>query len=263
MQAYLSVKVGLSSAIIGSMTTKRKIDLARGQRIKYVRRELLDLRAQEDFAEALSNFTGRPITRGAVGNWEQGKEIGLENLKAISEMAGISLDWLAYNSGETPTKGEGETKLPANVVRVMGYVGAGAVIEPEFEQTPPEGLDQIQLAIPIPDDMIAFQVRGISMLPRYDEGDVIIVWRDQKRATDSFLGEEAAVRTRDGRRYLKTIRRGQRAYTLESWNDHPIEDVEIEWVGEIYVTLRASQLRRMVNQINRQGGIQGQLKLRA
>ena len=130
-------------------------------------------------------------------------------------------------------------------VPLMGYGGAGAQIEPDFEQTPPEGLEQIKLAIPVPDEMIAFQVRGTSMLPRYDEGDVIIVWRSQKRATDSFLGEEAAVRTGDGRRFLKTIRRGSRGYTLESWNDHPIEDQELDWVGEIYVTIRANQLRRM------------------
>lgn len=171
----------------------------------------------------------------------------------------VSLDWLLTGRGKGPGEIQENSSVP-----VMGYVGAGAEVEPDFEQVPPEGLDQITLAIPLPGDMVAFQVQGISMLPRYDEGDVIIVWREQKRATDSFLGEEAAVRTGDGRRFLKTIRRGsQGGYTLESWNAHPIENQQIEWVGEIYVTIRANQLRRMVNTIERQGGIQGQLKLRA
>lgn len=254
------MKVALSSAILGSMTTKRKIDLARGQRIKYVRRELLDLRAQEDFAEALSNFTGRSITRGAVGNWEQGKEIGLESLKAISEMAGISLDWLAYNSGETPTKDGGETELPANVVRVMGYVGAGAEVEPEFEQVPPDGLDQIHVPFPLPDDMIAFQVRGDSMLPVFKDGTVIVVYREQKKPLSAFYGEEAAVRTSDGRRFVKTIMRGADGLvTLLSHNAGPIADVRLEWIGEIFAILPASALKA----VGRQGGIQGQLKLRA
>lgn len=83
---------------------KRKVDLDRGQRIKYVRRDLLDFRAQEDFAAALSSSTGRTFTRGAVGNWEQGKEIGLESLRAIAELADVSLDWLAYDNGPKPSK---------------------------------------------------------------------------------------------------------------------------------------------------------------
>jgi repressor LexA len=132
-------------------------------------------------------------------------------------------------------------------VRIMGYVGAGAIIDPELEQIPPDGLATVTLPFPLPDDMIGLEVRGDSMLPRYDDGDVIIVYREQRRGLDTFYGEEAAVRTKDGRRYLKTIGRGKTrgTVTLLSFNARPIENVRLDWIGEIYVAVRAGQVRRM------------------
>lgn len=80
------------------MTTTRKIDKARGERIRTVRTEVLKLRSQERFAEMLST-DAKDLTRGAVGNWELGKEVGLENLTAICKLSGVNLDWLAYGRG--------------------------------------------------------------------------------------------------------------------------------------------------------------------
>ena len=66
-------------------------------------------------------------------------------------------------------------------VPIMGYLGAGAEVEPEFEQVPPEGLDQIDLPFPVPDEMIAFKVTGNSMLPVYRPDHIIIVYREQRK----------------------------------------------------------------------------------
>lgn len=144
-----------------------------------------------------------------------------------------------------------------NSVPLMGYIGAGAEIEPDFEQTPPEGLDQIEVPFPLPDDMIAFEVRGDSMLPVFKDRSVIIVYREQKRPTDAFYGEEAAVRTRDGRRFIKTIMRGAPGVNLMSWNAAPIENVELDWVGEIFAVLPRSS----INKVHRMGGLQGRLRI--
>ncbi|MBB4007787.1 S24 family peptidase [Allorhizobium taibaishanense] len=78
------------------MMISRKVDEERGQRIKDVRTNVLKLRSQEEFAQLLSKH-GRPVTRGAVGNWERGAEVGIESLKAICQIANVDLDWLAFN----------------------------------------------------------------------------------------------------------------------------------------------------------------------
>lgn len=164
----------------------------------------------------------------------------------------VSIDWLLTGRGEAP-------EAMPSLVPLMGYVGAGAEVEPDFEQVPEEGMEQIEVPFPLPADMIALQVRGDSMLPQFRNGVIIIVYREQRRSTESFFGEEAAVRTTDGRRFIKTILRGTTGVNLISWNAPAIENVHLAWVGEIFTYFPATAIRR----IEKQGGIQGQLRLRA
>ena len=50
--------------------------------------------------------------------------------------------------------------LELNSVPIMGRVGAGAIIEPEHEQVPTEGLGEVELPFPIAEETIAFEVVG-------------------------------------------------------------------------------------------------------
>jgi repressor LexA len=137
--------------------------------------------------------------------------------------------------------------LELNSVPIMGRVGAGANIEPEHEQVPPEGLGNVELPFPIAEETIAFEVAGDSMLPKYENGDVIVVFKEQRHPISSFYGEEAAVRLKTGERYLKTIERGKSTsvVNLTSFNAKPISGVRLEWIGEICVTLPRGQIERL------------------
>jgi repressor LexA len=137
--------------------------------------------------------------------------------------------------------------LGLNAVPIMGRVGAGAVIEPDNEQVPPEGLGEIELPFPIEADLVAFEVSGDSMVPKYENGDVIVCYREQRHPLSSFYGEEAAVRLKTGERYLKTVERGKgpNLVNLSSFNAKPINGVKLEWIGEICVTLPRGQIARM------------------
>jgi repressor LexA len=139
--------------------------------------------------------------------------------------------------------------LELDRVPIMGRIGAGGDIEPDYEQVVADELGTVRVPIALPGELVAFEVKGESMMPRYDAGDIIVVWAEQKRATETFYGEEAAVRTRDGRRFLKTITQGKTrsVATLTSWNAKPIENVKLEWIGEIYLVIRAGQVARIAS----------------
>ncbi|MCI0601142.1 MAG: S24 family peptidase [Beijerinckiaceae bacterium] len=171
----------------------------------------------------------------AVKNHDR-RGVSTETLMALAPVLKTTAAWLLEGVGE---------QSPGNLVRVVGRIGAGAEIQPEFEQIPPEGLYEIEVPFPIPSDALAFQVEGDSMWPRYDPGDVIICWRHGNNV-EEVIGWEAAVTTVDGKRYLKRIQRGAASGTfdLESHNAVPIRGVRIAWAAEIKGVVRSGQWHR-------------------
>lgn len=138
--------------------------------------------------------------------------------------------------------------LRLDQVKVVGRVGAGGDIDPFFEQMPPEGWDTVQIPFLVDPDMVALRIHGDSMPGKYDDGDIIVVWKTQKLPIEAFYGDEAAVLTADGRRLLKRIEPGAKKNTvdLHSYDGRkPIVGVKPIWIGEVYLTLKKSQLARM------------------
>ncbi|WP_349366751.1 MAG: XRE family transcriptional regulator [Nitratireductor rhodophyticola] len=187
------------------------------------------------------------VSQSTVNRWLSGSEPEGHRRDAINAAFDSLVD-----APKPPTDGM--------AVSVMGHVGAGSEVLPDFEQVPPEGIDQVYVPFHVPDDLIAFMVRGTSMLPYMREGTIIIVYREQQKPVEAFYGVQAAVRTADGKRFIKTITRGSNGgVNLISWNAEEMYDVHLEWIGEIFAILPPSAARK----VDRQGGIQGQLKLRA
>lgn len=204
------------------------MDKEHPNRIKELREER-DLTI-EDLAEA-SGLSVSYVSRLENGE----RNLSVKNLNLFAHALQVQPQEILVN-----TNLKQRTAVP-----VMGRIGAGAEILPDDEQVPPEGLYEIDTPFPLPEDALAFEVKGESMWPRYDDGDIVICWK-QGMVADEVLGWEAAVKTSGGRRYLKRVLRGADTGTfdLESHNAPPIRGVHLTWVAPIQSVIRSGQWQK-------------------
>jgi hypothetical protein len=127
-------------------------------------------------------------------------------------------------------RGEVETPI---MVPLRSYVGAGEEIIILKADDPP--IDFVQ-APPGMREAEATEVRGLSMVPLFHDGDLLFHRRLEADPL-RYRNEALVVQVKNGKRYVKLVLPGTRKgrYHLTSVNPAfpPIEDQVVEWVGLI------------------------------
>lgn len=171
----------------------------------------------------------------------------LSRAAALSESAVRDLLTRTDNPGiNTLTRVADALELPIDrltgallMVPVLGKVGAGGEVifsaDPDREQYDPDSFEMVPRPPLTEGRLMALVVVGSSMLPKYEDGDIIYVRRDHDGILPAYLNRYCAVRTGDGGTFLKILSPGSQAgrYTLRSLNAPDMENVEVEWASPV------------------------------
>lgn len=134
----------------------------------------------------------------------------------------------------------------AMMVPVMGNIGAGGEVlfstYPDDEIANLNDLPKVPRPPLVAGRLMALRVNGSSMLPKYEDGDVIYVRRDHDGILPKYLNRYCAVRTADGGTYLKILAPGSQPerYTLRSLNAPDMENVEVLWASPVLFVMPGS-----------------------
>lgn len=124
-------------------------------------------------------------------------------------------------------------------VPVLGNIGAGGEIlfsiDPDTELNGVDDLPHVPRPPLVRGRLMALEVVGSSMLPKYEAGDIIYVRRDHDGIQPTYINRYCAVRTADGGTYVKILAPGSNAgrYTLRSLNAPDMENVEVLWATPV------------------------------
>lgn len=174
--------------------------------------------------------------------------------RGLSDAAGLSQTAVRDVLGRTENPGIGtlhkiaealqipfESITGAESVRLLGEIGAGGIVayfkdDHEFEAVPRPPL--------APGPLMALRVKGDSMLPKYEPGDVVYVRRDHDGVLPHYIGKYCAVHAADGGTYLKILAQGATPdrFTLRSLNAADMENVQVIWAAPVLFVMQASAL---------------------
>ena len=143
----------------------------------------------------------------------------------------VNLEWLVTGRGQ-PAAG--------NKVPVLGYVGAGQMVIPIDDHIQGAGLDSVE-APPGADasGLAAVKVRGNSMFPAYQDGDVILY--GEHEPPKELIGREVVVKVSTDETFIKYLENGSKPglFTLTSYNAPPLRDVKIQWASRVRYIVKA------------------------
>jgi DNA-binding Xre family transcriptional regulator len=152
----------------------------------------------------------------------EASDIKTSTLVKIAEVLDVSVD-----------------ELVREPVFLVGKIGAGGAILFEEYDEPRE--------VPRPPaasgPLVALEVQGDSMLPRYDEGDIIYIRRDHQGVLPEYLGHHCAIHLADGGTFLKILEEGTEPgrYTLRSHNAADMRNVEVVWAAPVLFVMPKRQ----------------------
>ncbi|MBL4802816.1 MAG: helix-turn-helix transcriptional regulator [Emcibacter sp.] len=124
----------------------------------------------------------------------------------------------------------------SHYIPVVGYVGAGGEFLPFDDHAKGGGIDEVLAPPEMTEKAVAVQVRGDSMYPVYQEGDILFYTRNGEATNiEQCIGKECVVQVSDGAIYIKILGKGSEPglFTLSSFNHPPIVDITIEWAAKV------------------------------
>lgn len=193
--------------------------------------EIDTIRDEIERAMQLKGFSRRSLSKAADLSESAVRDLltrtdnpGISTLRKIAEALEMPVDQLTGAGLRVP---------------VLGQIGAGGAVAfiRDADSVTHENSDVAYVPRPplVAGRLMALEVSGASMLPKYEDGDIIYVRRDHDGVLPRYIGSYCAVRTSDGGTYLKILSAGSEAgrYTLRSLNAPDMTNVEVTWATPV------------------------------
>lgn len=166
------------------------------------------------------------VSQQAIGEIERGAVLSSKAIHRIAAALGVTANYL---DATIPVSNTGRTLVP-----VVGFVGAGSEIFTFDDHLKGAGLEEVEAPPGAGSGgVVALRVRGDSMVPAYKDGDLIFYDRREDGDISHLLGKDCVIHLRDGRTFLKELRRAGGTYWLHSHNADPILDPSIVWAARV------------------------------